>query len=55
MTATSSNDDALKNAGNFAALAIQTYIEEIHAAFHRCGAQYVIGYAADFFLESRNI
>ena len=36
-------------------LYLPDYFEEIHAAFHRCGAQYVIGYAADFFLESRNI
>ena len=35
-------------------LCLLDYFEEVHAAFHRCGAQYVIGYAADFFLESRN-
>ena len=35
-------------------LYLPDYFEEIHAAFHRCGAQYVIGYAADFFLEFRN-
>jgi porphobilinogen synthase len=35
-------------------LYLPDYFEEVHAAFHRCGAQYVIGYAADFFLESRN-
>ena len=35
-------------------LYLPDYFEEIHAAFHRCGAQYVIGYAADFFLELRN-
>ena len=35
-------------------LYLPDYFEEIHAAFQRCGAQYVIGYAADFFLEFRN-
>jgi porphobilinogen synthase len=35
-------------------LYLPDYFEEIHAAFHRCGVQYVIGYAADFFLELRN-
>ena len=35
-------------------LYLPDYFEEIHTAFHRCGVQYVIGYAADFFLESRN-
>ena len=35
-------------------LYLPDYFEEIHAAFLRCGAQYVIGYAADFFLEFRN-
>ena len=35
-------------------LNLPDYFEEIHAAFHRCGAQYVIGYAADFFLEFKN-
>ena len=28
------------------------YFSEIHAAFARCGARYVIGYAADYFLHS---
>jgi porphobilinogen synthase len=35
-------------------LYLPDYFEEIHAAFHRCGVRYVIGYAADFFLELRN-
>ena len=35
-------------------LYLPDYFEEIHAAFQRCGAQYVIGYAADFFLEFKN-
>ena len=34
-------------------LNLSDYFEEIHTAFHRCGARYVIGYAADYFLESR--
>ncbi len=29
----------------------QAYFSEIHAAFARCGARYVIGYAADHFLH----
>ena len=28
------------------------YFAEIHAAMARCGARYVIGYAADYFLQS---
>ena len=35
-------------------LNLSDYFEEIHTAFHRCGVRYVIGYAADFFLASRN-
>lgn len=27
------------------------YFDEVHQAFHRCGARYVIGYAADHFLR----
>ena len=34
-------------------LNLSDYFEEIHTAFHRCGVRYVIGYAADYFLESR--
>ena len=34
-------------------LNLSDYFEEIHTAFRRCGARYVIGYAADYFLESR--
>ena len=34
-------------------LNLSDYFEEIHTAFHRCGVRYVIGYAADFFLASR--
>lgn len=30
------------------------YFDEIHAAFQRCGARYVIGYAADHFLRWRS-
>ena len=30
----------------------EAYFAEIHAAFARCGARYVIGYAADYFLHS---
>lgn len=29
----------------------EAYFAEIHAAFARCGARYVIGYAADYFLK----
>lgn len=34
-------------------LNLSDYFEEIHMAFRRCGARYVIGYAADYFLESK--
>ena len=34
-------------------LNLSDYFEEIHTAFRRCGARYVIGYAADYFLESK--
>ena len=34
-------------------LNLSDYFEEIHTAFRRCGARYVIGYAADYFLDSR--
>ena len=30
----------------------EAYFAEIHGAFARCGARYVIGYAADYFLHS---
>ncbi len=51
MTATSSSDDALKNAGNFAAFAIQTYINEIHAASYPQTPQQVGGEPYMFFKE----
>jgi porphobilinogen synthase len=31
------------------------YFAEIHAAIARCGARYVIGYAADYFLQSSSL
>ena len=36
---------------------LSDYFEEVHTAFYRCGVRYVIGYAADFFLEwsTRNV
>ena len=29
----------------------EDYYDEIHAAFRRCGARWIIGYAADHFLR----
>jgi delta-aminolevulinic acid dehydratase/porphobilinogen synthase len=31
---------------------LSEYLAEIHAAFRRCGARWVIGYAADAFLTA---
>jgi porphobilinogen synthase len=38
-------------AANSGLIEANDYFDEVHAAFRRCGARYVIGYAADHFLR----